>query len=69
MLSALCGTRWQLDATGSILLLEEINEPPYKVDRMIHQLKMSGVLDGVVGVALGSFTGTEPPEREGWSTE
>jgi muramoyltetrapeptide carboxypeptidase len=69
MLSAMCGTRWQLDAAGSILLLEEINEPPYKVDRMINQLRMSGVMDGVVGVALGSFTGTEPPEGEGWSTE
>ena len=52
MLSAICGTRWQLDATGSILLLEEINEQPYKVDRMIQQLRMSGVLDGVVGVVF-----------------
>jgi muramoyltetrapeptide carboxypeptidase len=69
MLSAICGTRWQLDATGSILLLEEVNEPPYKVDRMINQLKMSGVLDGVVGVAVGSLLGTNPPEGEGWSTE
>jgi len=69
MLSAICGTTWQLDATGTILLLEEINEPAYKVDRMINQLRMSGVLDGVVGVAFGSFIGTDPPEGVDWTTE
>jgi muramoyltetrapeptide carboxypeptidase len=69
LLSAMCGTRWQLDATSSILLLEEVNEPPYKVDRMINQLRMSGVLDGVVGVAYGSFTGTSSPDEAAWSVE
>ncbi len=63
MLASLAGTGLQPDLSGCILLLEEIAEPPYKLDRMLHQLLASGMLDGVVGVALGEFVGTAtPPE-------
>ena len=63
MLASLAGTRLQPDLSGCILLLEEIAEPPYKLDRMLHQLLASGMLNGVVGVALGEFVGTStPPE-------
>jgi muramoyltetrapeptide carboxypeptidase len=41
---------------GSILLIEEIGEPLYRIDRMISGLISSGLLNGVSGVALGSFT-------------
>ena len=69
MLASLCGTRWQLDASGCILLLEDVAEPPYRVDRLLQQLKMSGVLDGVLGVAVGSLLGCEPPAGAGWRQE
>jgi muramoyltetrapeptide carboxypeptidase len=41
---------------GVILLLEEVAEPPYKVDRMLLQLRRSGALTGLAGVAVGQFT-------------
>jgi muramoyltetrapeptide carboxypeptidase len=49
---------------GSILFLEEVNEPPYKVDGMLTHLHLAGALRGVRGVALGSFTKCVPrPHR------
>lgn len=56
ILASLCGTRDAVDAEGRILFLEEVGEPAYRVDRMLLQLRRSGALDGVVGLALGRFT-------------
>jgi muramoyltetrapeptide carboxypeptidase len=44
---------------GVILLIEEVEEPPYKVDRMLTQLRRAGALDGLAGIALGQFTRCE----------
>lgn len=41
--------------TGAILLLEEVDEPPYKVDRMLTQLRRAGALSRLAGVAVGQF--------------
>ncbi|HTK69963.1 MAG TPA: LD-carboxypeptidase, partial [Candidatus Eisenbacteria bacterium] len=44
--------------------LEEVNEPPYKVDGMLTHLGLAGALRGVRGVALGDFTKCVPrPHR------
>nr|WP_184943093.1 LD-carboxypeptidase [Kitasatospora kifunensis] len=48
---------------GTILLLEDVNEHPYKIDRILTQLLRSGALDGIHGVALGSWEGCGAPER------
>ncbi|MGX6606535.1 S66 peptidase family protein [Micromonosporaceae bacterium Da 78-11] len=56
VLAATAGTRHQLDLTGAILLLEAVGEEPYRVDRALLQLRRSGWLDGVAGVAVGQFT-------------
>ena len=44
------------DLRGAVLLLEDVDEPPYKVDRMLLHLRRSGALDGIAGVAVGQFT-------------
>lgn len=44
------------DLSGAILLLEEVDEEPYKVDRMLTHLRRAGVLAGLAGIALGQFT-------------
>jgi muramoyltetrapeptide carboxypeptidase len=44
------------DLTGAILLIEDVEEPPYKVDRMLTHLRRAGVLDRIAGVAVGQFT-------------
>jgi muramoyltetrapeptide carboxypeptidase len=41
------------DLTDGILILEDINEPVYRVDRMLQQLKLSGALNGCKGIAFG----------------
>ncbi|WP_327067037.1 S66 peptidase family protein [Kitasatospora sp. NBC_01302] len=48
---------------GTILLLEDVNEHPYAIDRILTQLLRSGALDGIRGVALGSWAGCGAPER------
>jgi muramoyltetrapeptide carboxypeptidase len=53
------GTPWEIDTRDAILMLEDVNEPPYKVDRMLQQLSAAGKLDSVVGVGVGSMLGCE----------
>lgn len=56
LLASLCGTEWSLSARDRILLLEDIGEPAYRVDRMLVQLERAGVLEGAEGLACGRFT-------------
>lgn len=53
---SLLGTPWAWNADGAILFLEDINEEPYKVDRLFNQLRLAGVLDAVAGFLIGSFS-------------
>ncbi|MFI8086446.1 LD-carboxypeptidase [Kitasatospora sp. NPDC086009] len=48
---------------GSILILEDVNEHPYQLDRLFTQLLRSGAFEGVAGIALGSWEGCGRPER------
>lgn len=61
-LATLCGTPWQLDARGAIVVLEDTGETPYRVDRLLTQLLVSGAFAGAVGFALGEFDRTPSPE-------
>ncbi len=57
------GTPYAIEPKGAILLIEDVNEAPYRVDRSLSQLRLAGVLDQVAGVVVGSFTSKEPGER------
>lgn len=50
------GTPYEIDFTNSILLIEEINESPYAIDRMLTQLLCSQKLNSCKGIILGQFT-------------
>jgi muramoyltetrapeptide carboxypeptidase len=63
LLSSSVGTRTSWPARGGILLLEDVGEEPYRVDRMLTHLRRSGHLDGVAGIIAGSFTNCGPPEE------
>jgi muramoyltetrapeptide carboxypeptidase len=56
LLAALCGTGCSLDARGAIVMLEDVGEPAYRIDRMLTQLLLAGALDGAVAFGLGQFT-------------
>ncbi len=60
VLSTLMGTPWLPDFGGAILFLEDVDEPPYRVDRMLTQLALAGVLGKVAGVVFGQCTGCGP---------
>lgn len=47
------GTPWEIDTRDAILLLEEVGEAPYRLDRMLGQLQAAGKLDAVAGVGVG----------------
>ena len=56
MLVTTLGTPYEIDTRGRILFLEDIGERPYRVERMLTQLKMAGKLDHLAGVVFGDFT-------------
>lgn len=54
-LAAAVGTPWAPDTAGRILLLEDVREKGYKLDRMFVQLRQAGLLDRVEAIVLGTF--------------
>ena len=57
MLCSLIGTPWMPDVRGGILFIEDINEQPYRLERMLLQLKHAGVLERQAMVLCGDFSG------------
>jgi muramoyltetrapeptide carboxypeptidase len=66
VLCSLIGTSWLPDFRGAVLFLEDVGESVYRIDRMLLQLRQSGMLRRISGVLLGSFTGmpAEVPNRD-----
>ncbi|MBW8779195.1 MAG: LD-carboxypeptidase [Burkholderiales bacterium] len=62
MFCALLGTPHLPAVDGALLFIEDISEEPYRVDRMLSQLRLAGVLDRIAGLVVGSFSGGEPPD-------
>ena len=56
LIASLIGTPWALATKGTILFLEDVSEARYRVDRLLTQLRHAGMLAGVRGFLLGSFT-------------
>lgn len=63
-LLALSGTEYLPSFKNSILLLEEVNEPPYKIDRMFSMLRHQKVLKNTKGIILGRFTDCYEKDKE-----
>lgn len=57
MINSLIGTPWLPFITGGILVLEDINEHPFRVERMLLQLHHAGILGRQKAIILGSFNG------------
>ena len=55
--AAMCGTPYFPDTSGKVVILEEINEAPYRVDRMLTQLRLAGAFAECAGVVFGRVTG------------
>jgi hypothetical protein len=64
LVAALAGTPYAPDLDGTILMLEDVNEAVYRIDRMLTQLWLSGAVARHAGLAFGSFTDIPPPPSE-----
>jgi muramoyltetrapeptide carboxypeptidase len=61
-IAALLGTPWAyVSAEPTVLFLDEVNERPYRLDRLLWQLQAAGVFERVVGVVLNELPGCEEP--------
>lgn len=56
LISSLMGTPYEIETTGKLLFLEDVNEEPYKIDRMLTQMALAGKLKDAAGFVLGTFT-------------
>lgn len=59
LISCLMGTPYEPDFTGRLVFLEDVHEKPYRVDRMLTQLLLSGKLAKAAGIIFGKFTDAE----------
>ncbi len=60
LLQTTLGTPWEIDTTGSILILEDRGMRPYQVDRALMHLKQAGKFDAIRGIVFGEFPNGEP---------
>lgn len=64
VISSVVGSNFLPDWKGKIVFLEEVNEEPYRVDRMLTHLRLNGVFEQISGLVLGSFNKCEAEEPE-----
>ncbi|EAO6460909.1 muramoyltetrapeptide carboxypeptidase [Salmonella enterica subsp. enterica serovar Enteritidis] len=70
LLISLIGTPWMPTIDKGILVLEDVNEHPFRVERMLLQLEYAGILNRQSAIVLGSFSGAAPNEYDaGYSLE
>lgn len=60
VISDLVGTPFDVIKPRRILFIEDVNEPIYKIERMLYQLRLSGVLADLAGLIVGKFSGCAP---------
>lgn len=64
MIAAVMGTAFEIDADGIILLIEDVNEPIYRIDRLLTHLRLAGKLDQIAGVLVGDVAGVDSAALE-----
>lgn len=62
LLAALAGTPYAPDYRGALLVLEDVGEATYRIDRLLTQLALSGALSQIAGLVVGHFTDATPDD-------
>lgn len=65
LIHALMGTEYEIQTDNRIVFIEDVGEEPYRIDRMLSNMRLAGKLDNPAAVLLGQFARCEPdnPER------
>ena len=69
MLVASLGTPFEIQTDDAILFIEDIGEKPFRIDRMLSQLRLAGKLDGVRGFVFGEMLDCAPPKGETYTLQ
>lgn len=69
LIASMCGTRWQLETEDKILLLEDVGEDIYRIDRMLWQIKEAGLLDSPAAVILCSWKNCKSKSKNSLTLE
>ena len=69
--SHLLGSPWMPDLNGAILIVEDVGEEPYRIDRMLTHWRLCGALQTLAGIGFGRFAGCDPDgtETQGFALE
>ncbi len=62
LISTTMGTPWEIDTAGRILFIEDVDEQPYSMDRMLTQLRLAGKFRDIKGLIIGECSGCVPRE-------
>jgi muramoyltetrapeptide carboxypeptidase len=68
LLVSTLGTPYEFDSTNRILFIEDVNEPPYRLDRMLKHLEDAGKFRRVRGVVLGDMLNCRDEKHPRWTT-
>jgi muramoyltetrapeptide carboxypeptidase len=60
LISTTMGTPYEIETSGRTLFLEDVDEQPYSIDRMLTQLRLAGKLSGAAGIIFGECQDCRP---------
>ena len=69
LVAATLGTSYEVDTSGSILILEDLDTKPYQIDRMLTQLLQAGKFEGVQGVVFGEMLNCQQNANQGYTLQ
>lgn len=69
MLAASLGTDFEAQTDGTILFLEDVAEKPYRIDRMLMQLRLAGKFQGVRGFVFGEMLDCVQPGNQDYTLQ
>ncbi len=67
LIAGCIGTPYEIDTKGKLLVLEDVDEEPYRIDRMLTQLALSGKLKDANGIILGDFNNCDRDDEDSLS--
>ena len=68
LICSLMGTPWEIDTRNAIFFTEDVDEPPYRIDRKLTQLRLAGKLASAAGIVLGECADCGPGDKPAFAS-